>query len=67
MTLIKLLSTDEWEIDNTQVVMPELRSIGKGNFCEVYKGIFHGNNKRQLQNEDDPAKGFLVAVKLLPG
>ncbi|XP_065897508.1 fibroblast growth factor receptor 3-like [Dysidea avara] len=66
MTLIKLLPNDEWEVNNTQVLMPEQRSIGKGNFCEVYKGIFHGQNKRQLQNEDDPAKGFLVAVKLLP-
>jgi len=47
--------------------MPDQRSIGKGNFCEVYKGIFYGKNKRQLQNEDDPAEGFPVAVKLLPG
>jgi len=36
-TLIKLLSTDEWEIDNTQVVMPELRPIGKGNFWGVQR------------------------------
>lgn len=67
MTLIKLLPNDEWEVSNTQVIMPDQRSIGKGNFCEVYKGIFYGKNKRQLQNEDDPAEGFPVAVKLLPG